>query len=72
MEMRASLSSATRWKSNEINLLQSDHVRKSVSAEVNYGVRFAADHEMFKFSRDLSIEVARRMEEVQVHFVSVL
>ncbi|XP_046443006.1 DNA repair protein REV1-like isoform X2 [Daphnia pulex] len=46
--------------------LKTDHVRKSVSADINYGIRFANDQEMHKFVQELSIEVSKRMEEIHV------
>ncbi|KAH8415710.1 hypothetical protein KR222_010654 [Zaprionus bogoriensis] len=39
--------------------------RKSVSAEVNYGIRFAKHEELEKFLRQLSVEVHSRLVEIK-------
>lgn len=49
-----------------------DHVRKSISADVNYGIRFTNDLEMFKFVQELSVEVSKRMEEIHVSYKEVM
>lgn len=41
-------------------------MRKSVSADVNYGIRFTNEQEMYKFTHELSMEVSRRMDEIHV------
>lgn len=53
---------------DKVKLLQTGHIRKSVSADVNYGIRFTNDQEMYKFTQELSTEVSRRMEEIQVSY----
>eukprot|EP00127_Corallochytrium_limacisporum_P006907 Clim_evm22s237 gene=Clim_evmTU22s237 len=40
--------------------------RKSVSAEINWGVRFTEDHQVEKFLRDLSAEVTERLNDVRL------
>lgn len=42
------------------------HVRKSVSAEVNYGIRFQSQEEAEKFLHQLSCEVKNRLQEIQM------
>lgn len=42
--------------------LDSEHKRKSVSAEVNYGIRFTKQEEAEKFLKQLSNEVAMRLQ----------
>jgi len=44
--------------------LESEHVRKSVSAEVNYGVRLQSLDECQAFVRELAEEVQRRLEAI--------
>ncbi|XP_045030014.1 LOW QUALITY PROTEIN: DNA repair protein REV1-like [Daphnia magna] len=46
--------------------LKTEHIRKSISADINYGMRFANDQEMYKFVQELSSEVSERMEEIHV------
>uniref|UniRef100_L7M6V5 DNA repair protein REV1 n=1 Tax=Rhipicephalus pulchellus TaxID=72859 RepID=L7M6V5_RHIPC len=46
--------------------LQFDKLRKSVSAEVNYGIRFKEPTDMIKFIGQLSTEVERRLLEAGV------
>jgi len=46
--------------------LQGVAERKSVGAEVNWGVRFDEDHQVQKFIMDLSMEVSNRLKEAQV------
>ncbi|KAI9564501.1 hypothetical protein GHT06_008240 [Daphnia sinensis] len=46
--------------------LKTEHIRKSISADINYGIRFANDQEMYKFVQELSSEVSKRMEEINV------
>ncbi|XP_075541045.1 rev1 DNA directed polymerase [Dermacentor variabilis] len=46
--------------------LQFDKMRKSVSAEVNYGIRFKEPTDMIKFIGQLSTEVERRLMEAGV------
>ncbi|XP_065342179.1 DNA repair protein Rev1 isoform X1 [Cloeon dipterum] len=45
--------------------LELEHVRKSVSAEVNYGVRFSNLAECRRFVEELSAEVQRRLEAAE-------
>lgn len=44
--------------------LETENVRKSVSAEVNYGIRFKAPDEVEKFCIGLGGEVANRLEKL--------
>ncbi|KAJ7590708.1 hypothetical protein C8J56DRAFT_540169 [Mycena floridula] len=46
--------------------LESDKPRKSVSCEINYGIRFENDGEAEKFVFKMAVEVARRLDEVQM------
>ena len=48
-------------------LFKSDHIRKSISVDINYGIRFTNDQEMYKFTQELSAEVSKRMEEIHVN-----
>ncbi|XP_022119672.2 DNA repair protein Rev1 [Pieris rapae] len=41
-------------------------VRKSVSAEVNYGIRFQTNDQCYKFLNQLSVEVQSRMQQFKV------
>lgn len=43
--------------------LSFDHQRKSVSAEVNYGIRFVLHDEALTFLKQLSEEVSVRLKE---------
>lgn len=43
-----------------------EHQRKSVSAEVNYGIRFQNHQEMETFVKQLAGEVEKRLEEVKM------
>lgn len=45
---------------------KSDHIRKSISVDINYGIRFTNEQEMYKFTQELSVEVSKRMEEIHV------
>lgn len=47
-------------------LVKSDHLRKSVSAEVNYGIRFQKEEEATEFFKRLSAEVSTRLKEVNM------
>ena len=50
-----------RWIDNtKLNL---EHVRKSVSAEVNYGIRFENTNEAKEFLEKLCIEVSERLQK---------
>ena len=44
--------------------VQVEHVRKTVSAEVNYGIRFASWREAETFLGQLAGEVAERLQKV--------
>ena len=44
--------------------VQVEHVRKTVSAEVNYGIRFASWSEAEAFLGQLAGEVADRLQKV--------
>merc|ERR550534_1802304 len=46
--------------------MKSDHIRKSISVDINYGIRFTNEQEMYKFTQELSVEVSKRMEEIHV------
>ncbi|CAG5125579.1 unnamed protein product, partial [Candidula unifasciata] len=46
--------------------IKGDKQRKSVSAEVNYGIRFSKETEAVTFLQDLSSEVKRRMDAIGV------
>lgn len=46
--------------------LKSGHVRKSVSAEVNYGIRFTCHSDAEKFINELAEEVENRLNAVKV------
>ncbi|KZT59731.1 DNA repair protein [Calocera cornea HHB12733] len=63
-KMGEKLFSATRGIDNA--QLESHKQRKSVSAEVNYGIRFETDEQAERFVRDLSREVARRLKNVNM------
>jgi len=45
--------------------LEYEHERKSVSAEINYGMRFTQDTEVHKFIHELSEEVEKRLKEIE-------
>uniref|UniRef100_A0A7M5WQM1 DNA repair protein REV1 n=2 Tax=Clytia hemisphaerica TaxID=252671 RepID=A0A7M5WQM1_9CNID len=44
--------------------LKLEHERKSVSAEINYGMRFKEYEEVDRFMKELSQEVSKRLKEV--------
>lgn len=44
----------------------SSHQRKSVSAEVNYGIRFQNNEEALTFFKRLSVEVSNRLKEIKM------
>ena len=46
--------------------LNFSHQRKSVSAEVNYGIRFKTQQEADLFIRQLAVEVQTRLAEVKM------
>ncbi|KIR55797.1 DNA repair protein REV1 [Cryptococcus gattii Ru294] len=46
--------------------LEGDKVRKSVSAEMNYGIRFQTQGQAEQYIRDLAAEVSKRMKNVGV------
>ncbi|XP_005107801.1 DNA repair protein REV1 isoform X2 [Aplysia californica] len=46
--------------------VKGDKERKSVSAEVNYGIRFTQESDAVKFLRELSLEVKKRMDAIGV------
>ncbi|XP_066144845.1 DNA repair protein Rev1 [Euwallacea fornicatus] len=46
--------------------LDFNHERKSVSAEVNYGIRFKTKEECYNFLQSLSIEVFSRLSEIKM------
>lgn len=50
-------------KGVDLKPLDFRHERKSVSAEVNYGIRFADRREAQDFLQSLSVEVCDRLEE---------
>ncbi|ESP04544.1 hypothetical protein LOTGIDRAFT_170636 [Lottia gigantea] len=45
--------------------IKMENERKSVSAEINYGIRFQKEHECVKFFNDLSEEVHNRLQKVK-------
>jgi nucleotidyltransferase/DNA polymerase involved in DNA repair len=49
----------------------STHVRKSVSAEMNYGIRFTSDEQAESFLKDLAVELCSRMERLNVKCFAV-
>ncbi|KAH8833580.1 hypothetical protein DL96DRAFT_1456120 [Flagelloscypha sp. PMI_526] len=53
--------------------LESDKARQSVSTEVNYGIRFVNLDEAKAFIHNLSIELARRLEEAHLaaHHIAI-
>ncbi|XP_038212941.1 DNA repair protein REV1 [Zerene cesonia] len=48
------------------NPLSYHTVRKSVSAEVNYGIRFENNEQCYEFLRQLAVEVESRMQQFKV------
>ncbi|XP_066255696.1 DNA repair protein Rev1 [Euwallacea similis] len=46
--------------------LDFNHERKSVSAEVNYGIRFKMKEECYNFLQSLSVEVFSRLSEINM------
>ncbi|XP_076645925.1 rev1 DNA directed polymerase [Halictus rubicundus] len=42
--------------------LNLEHIRKSVSAEVNYGIRFESNEDAIEFLKKLSVEVSSRLK----------
>nr|XP_045618636.1 DNA repair protein REV1-like [Procambarus clarkii] len=46
--------------------VKSEHVRKSVSAEVNYGIRFTCQSDADKFIRELAAEVENRLNAIKL------
>ncbi|KAJ7084799.1 hypothetical protein B0H15DRAFT_783559, partial [Mycena belliarum] len=52
-------------------LLQSDKQRKSVSAEINYGIRFQSNEEAETFIREMGVTVAERLDEVKMRGRSI-
>ena len=46
---------------SQLNL---EHVRKSVSAEVNYGIRFENNEAAHEFLKKLSVEVSDRLKKI--------
>ncbi|MPC44371.1 DNA repair protein REV1 [Portunus trituberculatus] len=46
--------------------LKRDHVRKSVSAEVNYGIRFTCQNDAHKFISELATEVESRLAAIRM------
>uniref|UniRef100_A0A0A9X5V3 DNA repair protein REV1 n=1 Tax=Lygus hesperus TaxID=30085 RepID=A0A0A9X5V3_LYGHE len=53
-------------RGKELKGLVFTHVRKSVSADVNYGIRLQNDTERDKFLLNLSGEVAKRLDSIQM------
>ncbi|XP_050719708.1 DNA repair protein REV1-like isoform X2 [Eriocheir sinensis] len=47
-------------------LVKSEHVRKSVSAEVNYGIRFTCHSDAYKFISELAAEVESRLLAIKM------
>ncbi|XP_030765594.1 DNA repair protein REV1-like [Sitophilus oryzae] len=46
--------------------LEFDHERKSVSAEINYGIRFKTKEECYSFLQSLSNEVFNRLNDIKM------
>ncbi|KAH9514126.1 deoxycytidyl transferase [Bulinus truncatus] len=46
--------------------IESNKLRKSVSAEVNYGIRFTKELELVNFFQELAEEVKKRMDDIEV------
>ncbi|XP_031832389.2 rev1 DNA directed polymerase [Nomia melanderi] len=51
--------------------LNLEHIRKSVSAEVNYGIRFESNEEAVDFLKKLSVEVADRLRKANARGRSI-
>ncbi|KIK69791.1 hypothetical protein GYMLUDRAFT_34190 [Collybiopsis luxurians FD-317 M1] len=51
--------------------LENDKERKSVSCDINYGIRFQKDEEVKTFLHQLAKEVARRLDAIQRHGRSI-
>ncbi|OWZ60274.1 DNA repair protein REV1 [Cryptococcus neoformans c45] len=50
----------------DLRKLEGDKIRKSVSAEMNYGIRFQTQGQAEQYVRDLAAEVSKRMKNVGV------
>ncbi|KAL0578346.1 deoxycytidyl transferase [Marasmius crinis-equi] len=46
--------------------LESDKARKSVSCDINYGIRFEANEQVEAFIHKMAAEVSRRLNEIQM------
>ncbi|XP_065060995.1 DNA repair protein REV1-like [Rhopilema esculentum] len=46
--------------------LKTDHERQSVSAEINYGIRFVEHHETHSFLFELAKEVSERLQAIEM------
>ncbi|KOB78782.1 putative terminal deoxycytidyl transferase rev1 [Operophtera brumata] len=53
-------------RGKDANPLTFETVRKSVSAEVNYGIRFENNDQCYEFLKQLSAEVSLRMQQFKV------
>ncbi|XP_059172057.1 DNA repair protein REV1-like [Physella acuta] len=53
-------------------VIRGDKQRKSVSADVNYGIRFTKESEVLKFLEELSEEVKRRLDAIHVKGRSIV
>lgn len=51
-------------RGDDERVLEFEHVRKSVSAEVNYGIRFKTLEECHHFIKELAQEVQARLEAI--------
>lgn len=51
-------------RGDDERVLEFEHVRKSVSAEVNYGIRFKTHDECHHFIKELAQEVHARLEAI--------
>lgn len=51
-------------RGDDERVLEFEHVRKSVSAEVNYGIRFQTQEECLHFVKELAQEVQARLEAI--------
>lgn len=61
----------SQCRGDDNRLLNFDYQRKSVSAEVNYGIRFKSLDEADIFIRQLSVEVQTRLAEAKVKGCSI-
>lgn len=53
-----------RCRGKDSRTVQLQKERKSVSAEINYGIRFEKDEDVFRFLKELSVEVVNRLQNI--------